>query len=483
MLTAQLRGTATEVLANLPCSLEMPAGTGKTQLVAAIAAVTSELGHRTLVLTHTHAGVDAIRRRLRKFGVATQAVHVDTITGWAFDLVRSYPSIAGVTVPDVPDWTKSSEYVAGAIKVARSRAIRNMHAASFEYFIVDEYQDCGVHFHELMVAIADAIPRACVLGDRLQGIFGFKDQPPLVDWDTHVFGRFPLHSMQYAPWRWHGYNAPLGDWLLAIRPSLLQGNPINFSTAHVPGLTWVQSYQGVVRNQGLRQWPADQSVLVLGQWKSDADEHGKDLLGVFGVMEDLRGEFMHKFLTEVEATAPQQRPVVVARFAKKCFVGLKDVDTPLMNKLGRGEPVSGLKREGIAPVQAALDSMLPAPSLLGVSHAMTAIAKTPGMRLYKREAWHDCVKALETCEAGEAMPATDALGRIRDGLRHSGRRPANRVVSRTVLVKGLEYDHVVIGNTDKVADCRNLYVALTRARRSVTIIGSNPTVWLQAVKK
>jgi hypothetical protein len=482
MLTDELRATATEVLAHLPCSLEMPAGTGKTQLVAATATITAELGHRTLVLTHTHAGVDAIRRRLRKFGVPKQAVHVDTITGWAFDLVRSYPNLAGVTVPAVPDWTKSSEYVAGAIKVAQSRAIKDMHAASFEYFIVDEYQDCGVQQHDLMVAIADAIPRACVLGDRLQGIFGFRGQP-LVDWDNHVFGHFPLYSMQYAAWRWHDCNVPLGEWLLAIRPTLLQGDPIDFSTVRVPGLNWVQSYNGVVSNQGLRQWPSDSSILILGQWKEDADDHGKDLLGVFGVMEDLRGEFMHKFLAAVEASQPEQRPVVLARFAKCCFVGLAGIDTPLMDKLGRGQAVSSLKRDGIGPVQAALDALLPAPSLLGVSMAMSAIAKTPGLRLYKREAWNDCIKALETCEAGEVVSATDALGRIRDSLRHSGRRPSNRVVSRTVLVKGLEYDHVVIGNADVVADCRNLYVALTRARYSVTIISSTPVIWRPAVRK
>jgi hypothetical protein len=116
--------------------------------------------------------------------------HFSAASRWG--LWRSYPNIAGVTVPTVPDWSASSEYGAGAINVAQSRAIRDMHAASFEYFIVDEYQDCGVQQHDLMVAIADAIPRACVLGDRLQGIFGFRDQP-LVDWDTHVFGRFPIY--------------------------------------------------------------------------------------------------------------------------------------------------------------------------------------------------------------------------------------------------------------------------------------------------
>jgi UvrD-like helicase C-terminal domain len=85
--------------------------------------------------------------------------------------------------------------------------------------------------------------------------------------------------------------------------------------------------------------------------------------------------------------------------------------------------------------------------------------------------------------SGEVETATEALGRIRDGLRHSGRRPTNRVVSRTVLVKGLEYDHVVIGNADIMADCRNLYVALTRARYSVTVISGSPVVCRPALKR
>jgi len=135
---------------------------------------------------------------------------------------------------------------------------------------------------------------------------------------------------------------------------------------------------------------------------------------------------MHAFLTAVEASQPEQRPVVVAKFAKSCFVGLKGIDTPLMDKLGRGQSVGSLKRAGVEPVQAALDALLPAPSLLGVSQAMSAIAKTPGLRLYKREAWRDCIRALETCESGDVEPATDALGRIRDSLSRTKQQIVDR---------------------------------------------------------
>jgi DNA helicase IV len=53
-------------------------------------------------------------------------------------------------------------------------------------------------------------------------------------------------------------------------------------------------------------------------------------------------------------------------------------------------------------------------------------------------------------------------------------------VSRTVLVKGLEYDHVIVANVDDITDACNLYVALSRARKTVTILGSRPQILIKA---
>jgi len=53
------------------------------------------------------------------------------------------------------------------------------------------------------------------------------------------------------------------------------------------------------------------------------------------------------------------------------------------------------------------------------------------------------------------------------------------VVSRPLLVKGLEYDHVIILNPEKYS-AQELYVALTRGSKSVTIISN--TVVLPPVK-
>jgi DNA helicase-2/ATP-dependent DNA helicase PcrA len=58
------------------------AGFGKTEVIAK--AVAEHGGSRELILTHTHAGVEAIRKRLARMNVKANACHVDTIADGHF---------------------------------------------------------------------------------------------------------------------------------------------------------------------------------------------------------------------------------------------------------------------------------------------------------------------------------------------------------------------------------------------------------------
>ena len=77
----------------------------------------------------------------------------------------------------------------------------------------------------------------------------------------------------------------------------------------------------------------------------------------------------------------------------------------------------------------------------------------------------------------------EELAKARDVLRYAGRRERKRVISRTLLVKGLEYDHVIIADVGDHAKVNDLYVALSRARKSITILGSSNTLQLQPSPK
>ena len=67
-------------------SVAAPAGCGKTQLIAEALRLHTQ-GPPILVLTHTKAGVAALRARLRRGGVSNAAYRVSTIDGFAMLLI------------------------------------------------------------------------------------------------------------------------------------------------------------------------------------------------------------------------------------------------------------------------------------------------------------------------------------------------------------------------------------------------------------
>lgn len=482
MFSEELHDLAAGVLAAAPCSIEMAAGTGKTELLAACAAVAADGGDRSLVLTHTNAGVDAIRKRLRKFGASSSMVRVETITSWAFKLARSYSGIAEVQVPAVPDWTDSRTYVEGATLVASVAAIRRVHEVSFGYLFVDEYQDCTVDQHELVVAISAGIPRTVVLGDRLQAIFGFEADRPLADWDEHIAPTFKPKRVPQAPHRWRDHNPSLGQWLLDIRPSLVDGATFDFASQFIPGLLWRPCTRSTsvqaINSATYRFSNTDESVVLLDKWAHDVANHASRLGGSFTVMEDVGGRFMSERLAQLPTQGDPLLASWLASLAKGCFVGLGGLDARLLARLGRGLTVSHLKRNGLGSVQAALDALVSNPNYDQLQASALAIRAVPGLVLYRQEAWYDTFRAI----AGSTENASSvqvSLTVVRDRLRRGGRSGRKRLASRTLLVKGLEFDHVIIANVQNFTDPRQLYVALSRARKSVTVIGTSPRVELR----
>lgn len=459
------------VLENAPCALEMPAGTGKTHLLAKAVCAAHAEGARSLILTHTNAGVDALKKRLKRFGVPSSAFRVDTITGFAFSLARAYTAIGEVTVPATPDWTESDSYIQGAIRVAGADSIRTMLANSFEYFFVDEYQDCNIRHHELVQAICISIPKTVVLGDRLQGIFGFAGER-LVDWDADVAPCFPILPVSHTPHRWRDVNPELGSWLQAIRPSMNSGATLDLQAVQVPGVEWLQSGDGVLAEKAFSFSDYSETVLLLDKWPASVADHASRLGGAYVVMEDIRGRFMHDELDLLPQSNSFTVAYWLAQFAKKCMVGLAGIDAPVLRKLQNNQSINHYQRDDITDILVALDELRQTPSYSSLCSVAEKLADHNDTKLYRWEAWRDTLAAIRNSKDGETSPL-DELATIRDRIRHTGRKQHARVASRTVLVKGLEYDHVIIADVANLLDPKNLYVALTRARKTITIISSS----------
>ena len=69
-----------------------PAGYGKTHLTA-LAVKASP--HRQLILTHTYAGANAIRKKMQSLTVPASIYQIDTIASLALRLCLSFPTTVG----------------------------------------------------------------------------------------------------------------------------------------------------------------------------------------------------------------------------------------------------------------------------------------------------------------------------------------------------------------------------------------------------
>jgi hypothetical protein len=99
------------------------------------------------------------------------------------------------------------------------------------------------------------------------------------------------------------------------------------------------------------------------------------------------------------------------------------------------------------------------------------LLRLPGVSIHCREAWYEIVRSIAIATT-DGCTVSDALVRTRNHARVTGRAPNGRVVSRPLLVKGLEYDHVVILDPARYS-AQELYVALSRGSQTVTVISDS----------
>ena len=83
--------------------------------------------------------------------------------------------------------------------------------------------------------------------------------------------------------------------------------------------------------------------------------------------------------------------------------------------------------------------------------------------------------AMALCNGTEGLSLHDAAIRMREQNRLVGRPLPRRAVGSTLLLKGLEGDIAVVLNAAAL-DARNLYVAMTRGSKGLTICSPTPVL-------
>lgn len=452
-----------------------PAGCGKTQLI--VDSLRIPVRSPTLVLTHTTAGVAALRHRLVDKEVPSEHYRLSTIAGWALNIIGMFPERCGyVHNPlDDPDFPQVQNAVA---ELCSSGHIDKLLAATYSRLLVDEYQDCSISQHLITEALARSLSTV-VFGDPLQAIFGFGE--PVPNWENTVNASFPQIATLDIPWRWKKVGADkLGTWLLSVRTALLNYRQIDLRTCN-SHVTWHQlsgnhgqdlKAQLKAQYQILRNHPHEKLLIIGDSIHADSRHRYASRSQGVSVVEPVELEEIVTASRVMNGQKGMPLLETVLAFLSRVMTNVKS-----SHMLKRVHSISNGRNRTAPTVQeaAALELSIGG----GYSEAITLMNSMNAdrdRRMYRKSAFNVMIEALRQ-SAFLDEPLDEIVARLREQRRHACRTIPYKAIGSTLLFKGLEAEHVLILDADSPRNPmsrEHLYVALSRGSKSVTIFSRSP---------
>ncbi|MFZ2173320.1 MAG: UvrD-helicase domain-containing protein [Rhodococcus sp. (in: high G+C Gram-positive bacteria)] len=441
-------------------SVTAPAGFGKTQVIAGTIAQHPE--QRFLVLTHTNAGVRSLHDRITKFG-AHRAARIETISGFALRLARAFPTGIG--------WSEESGIdhlaaLAAAQTIVRRPTVRRALFNSYDWIIVDEYQDCSVVQHEIISHLADHI-HTVVLGDPLQAIFGFANQP-VISWPD-VQSSFPPAGTLHTPHRWTTTNIELGQWLKSIRAPLNAGRPI---TRPSPASLEVRRLTREIHEGALHSCINDgghNALLIPDSARDDQIARYAKTISRRAVVHEAAEQ--PDLLAFVDTIADGRAPdVVLLKTIAFAVTTTTKVASPQVITLRKNLGSKGQPGSKVNDLNALARRFIETQGADALAEFIGNLTNGEGRVTYRPGLLNALLAALRALGAENLTNLADAARKSIDARRRIAPTPTTRCsVGSTLRVKGLEYDRVIIVDPARVPSREHLYVALSRARRKITL--------------
>jgi len=480
--------------------IEAPAGCGKTYqgaAYAARAASTLETG-RVLILTHTHAACAA-------FATATRATHrkveIRTIDSLIVQIATAYNKSLALPA-DVSAWARhhpEGGYDKLALGVARLVSCHPMVCEAlvrrYPVVIGDEHQDSNAEQHALIMGLLAAGARTRIFGDPLQGLYPERTKSAVAAerarWDElKSAGAFDelMH-----PHRWDDGSPELGRWVLEAREALIAGQPIDLSGPLPTGLS-VLPVENLARKRtgfhlsGEDRKPLDRiinaapSFLILTSEKDTVTALRAFWKRKYPIWEGHVRDDLGRMVAQIAATPGDAALIAQAAvdFVGRIAVGF--------GASTHGDRLVKEVREGCvkrcrnkpARLQQLGRLILEQPDHIDVAKCLTNLAQLID----------DRVAGFESIKVDQRREFRDALRLIEfddpeEGLTEIARRrsfarpmPTSKAISTIHKAKGLQCDHAIVVPCDRqrfpATDYakRKLYVALNRAKRSLTLVVS-----------
>lgn len=449
--------------------LVAPAGYGKTYVLSVCLQHTTG---KSLVLTHTHAGVASIKQKLNEAGINPSKYNVETITSFAQKYVDSF--YTGNEKPTQEDTKNYFSFIINeATSLLSNPLIKRVLKATYKGMFVDEYQDCSKEQHLMLKEVMDCFPTR-IFGDPLQGIFNFNGE--LVDFEKDLvdFDRWPALDV---PHRWNQVEAhELGLSLAQIRRQLEKGENINLDeytdTIDVVIAQEKDFYNSQsAYSRALNSLRNEESLLILHPDTLNKTPRLKftQRFKEINSIESIDDKDFYKLADWVDKLDFVNPIASVRMLSYKIFdkTGLDKWfnNTGFKNKREHDEKAMVLELE--RRIQSCEEKY-------GLGCILQEVEKLPDVRCTRSEVLRSLLMAIEI-SSQEGLSVLEGMREQRNNIRREGRRVEGKHIGTTLLTKGLQFDVVAMLDAHKFTSPEHLYVALTRCRKKLVIF-SNTSV-------
>ena len=479
--------------------LVSPAGYGKTFTIVECLKHTKG---KQLILTHTHAGVGAIKEKIREAGIASATYTVETISSFVQQFIHAFYNPVYI-----PPQEKAKEYHQFLIDKApilfSSLLIQKVLLSSYNGLFVDEYQDCSQEQHKVIQILSQVFPTH-IVGDPLQSIFDFNGTSINMETDLTEYEKFPDLDI---PHRWYkeGNNKRLGDILKDIRQLILAKKKIELinndaARFHVikilekdimkPQSDYRKKLDSIIINKNNIQG-MDSLLIIVPEYdyikdgkvfkKGSVNERAKlkniiDYTKCLVLLEAIDDKSFYAIAKDADELidkiikAHKKNKKIKEVLLEKLFPAGKVNEW--FNSEGLKLKKSPIDKEKSDKIRFLLDAFIITPSALHLYNIVNLFRNEFRIK-YKREELGRTIKMGLKQSYLNNISIYQAVKDSRNLIRRTGRKIHGKCIGTTLLTKGLEFDTVVLLDAHRFDSPEHLYVALTRCCKRLIIFTEN----------
>ncbi len=207
------------------------------------------------------------------------------------------------------------------------------------------------------------------------------------------------------------------------------------------------------------------------EYKAKCHNLSRNLGGRFSSIEEVEGKDLFSFIRKVQqARTDSARLKEAVEFAKRCMTAVKQ-NLPAGTVRGDHVNIQANTRNPEAASKA--NAYLAAPGSAAMSGFLMALKETQGIAIFRADLFYRALGVLDKHVLHPNLSLAEAAEKYHGEFRYKGRPVARgKLIGTTLLVKGLEFDHAIVLDAASLSK-KELYVALTRGARSLTIISTN----------